>query len=238
MPAVKGGNEEVKVANTTVYLRKIPLFAHLTQEELELIDRIVKVKKYSKDSLIFVEGEYGNELYFVKSGKVKVSKMLEDGSEKILHFLKEGDIFAEVLIFKGGEYPATAQVMEESEIGIIANEDLERLLKERGDITFKIMEVMAERLRNAQYHIRDLALRDVDGRLAISLLSLAEEHGTESERGKPVNISISQQQLANLVGASRETVARILSSWKKKGFVQVRKNVISIKDVEGLKSLF
>ena len=183
MPAVKGGNEEVKVANTTVYLRKIPLFAHLTQEELELIDRIVKVKKYSKDSLIFVEGEYGNELYFVKSGKVKVSKMLEDGSEKILHFLKEGDIFAEVLIFKGGEYPATAQVMEESEIGIIANEDLERLLKERGDITFKIMEVMAERLRNAQYHIRDLALRDVDGRLAISPLSLAEEHGTESERG-------------------------------------------------------
>ena len=145
------------MANTTVYLRKIPLFAHLTQEELELIDRIVKVKKYSKDSLIFVEGEYGNELYFVKSGKVKVSKMLEDGSEKILHFLKEGDIFAEVLIFKGGEYPATAQVMEESEIGIIANEDLERLLKERG-YNLKIMEVMAER-SNAQYHIRDLALR-------------------------------------------------------------------------------
>lgn len=217
------------MVNTTVYLKKIPVFAHLSQEYLEIIEKIVIVRKYPKGSLVFVEGDFGNELYFIISGKVKVSKMLEDGSEKILHFLKEGDIFAEVLVFKGGEYPATAQVMEDSEIGIISNEDLERLLKERGDITFKIIEVMAQRLREAQYHIRDLALRDVDARLAISLLSLAEDHGP--------NIRFNQQQLANLIGASRETVARTLSSWKKQGLIQVEKSVISIIDVERLRNL-
>jgi len=222
---------------TTVYLRKIPVFAHLSEEDLELIDRIVRIKTYPKDSIIFVEGDYGSELYFVKSGKVKISKMLEDGSEKILHFLKEGDIFAEVLIFNGGEYPATAQAISDSEIGIIVNEDLEKLLKERGDITFKIIEVMAKRLRSAQYHIRDLALRDVDGRLASSLLVLAEDHGEETERGHCININLSQQQLANLVGASRETVARTLSSWKKQGLIEVEKQVIRIIDPEGLRSI-
>ena len=222
---------------TTAYLQKIPVFAHLSLEDLESIGSIARLKKFSKDKIIFEEGDFGNELYFVKHGKVKISKMLEDGSEKILHFLKEGDIFAEVLVFHGGEYPATAQVIEDSEIGIIRNQDLEKLLRKRGDITFKILEVMAERLRNAQYHIRDLALRDAYGRLASSLLTLAEEHGKETETGFCINISLSQQQLANLIGASRETVARILSSWKKQGLVEVDKQAIRILDVERLKTL-
>lgn len=223
------------MAKTTIYLRKIPVFSHLSEQDLALIDQVVKVRKYPKDSFIFVEGEYGNELYFLISGKVKVSKTVEDGGEKILHFLKNGDIFAEVLIFKGGEYPATVQTMEDSEVGIISNQDLERILKNRGDILFKILEVMAERLRAAQYHIRDLALRDVEGRLASSLLVLAEDHGEETDRGHCLNINLSQQQLANLVGASRETVARILSSWKKQGLIEIEKQVIRITDLEGLK---
>lgn len=223
--------------NNTVYLRKIPVFSHLPEQDLELIASIVKLKTFSKDSVVFEEGEYGDELYFVKRGKIKISKMLEDGSEKILHFLKEGDIFAEVLIFHGGEYPATAQAMEDSEVGLIYNRDLKKLLENRGDITFKIIEVMAERLRNAQYHIRDLALRDAYGRLASSLLTLAEEHGEETEHGRCLNISLSQQQLANLIGASRETVGRILSSWKKQGWIEVDKQMIRIVDKEGLRTL-
>lgn len=225
------------MTDTTVYLKKVPVFDHLSKQDLQLIDKIVKVKKYPKDSIIFIEGEYGNELYFVISGIVKVSKMLSDGSEKILHFLKDGDIFAEVLLFSGGEYPATVQAVEDCEIGVVTNEDLEDLLKERGDITFKIIEVMAERLRTAQYHIRDLALRDVNGRLVSILLTLARDHGEETERGHCININLSHQELANLIGASRETVARILSSWKKQGFIEVDKQVISITDVEGLKTV-
>lgn len=225
------------MVNTGVYLRKIPVFANLSEEDLGLIDTLVTIKKYPKDSFVFFEGEYGNGLYFVKSGKVKVSKMLEDGSEKTLHFLKEGDIFAEVLIFSGGEFPATAQCIEDSEIGIIANEDLEGLLKERGDITFKIIEVMSERLRAAQYHIRDLALRDAEGRLASFLLALAKDYGEKTEQGQCININLSHQQLANMVGASRETVARILSAWKKQRLIKVEKQVISIIDIEGIKAI-
>lgn len=223
------------MANTTIYLRKIPVFAHLSEQELKLIDQVVKVQQYPKGSIVFVEGEYGDELYFLISGNLKVCKTVADGGEKILHFLKSGDIFAEVLIFKGGEYPATVEAIEDCEVGIIGNKDLERILKERGDILYKILEVMAERLRAAQYHIRDLALRDVEGRLASSLLALVEDHGEETEDGHCLNINLSQQQLASLVGTSRETVARILSSWKKQGLVEVEKQVIKIIDVEGLK---
>jgi len=220
--------------NNLAYLKRIPIFSSLSEEELKLVDKIAKVRKYRKNMIIFVEGEYGDELYFVKSGKVKISKLLEDGSEKILHFLKEGDIFAEVLLFGGGEYPATAEVIEDAEIGIIENKPLEELLRKNGEITLKILKVMAERLRRAQYHIRDLALRDAYGRLASALISLIEEHGNETENGTSITIQLSQQQLANIIGSSRETVARILSTWKKEGIIKMDRQAIKVIDLEAL----
>ncbi|NLO88989.1 MAG: Crp/Fnr family transcriptional regulator [Clostridia bacterium] len=217
------------------YLKKIPIFSHLTEEELKKVDEITKVRKYRKNMIIFIEGEYGNELYFIKKGSVKISKLLEDGSEKILHFLKEGDIFAEVLLLGGGEYPATAEAIEDAEIGIIENELLEELLRKNGEITLKILKVMAERLRRAQYHIRDLALRDAYGRLTSVLLDLGEEYGEKTQRGVKISLKLSQQQLANLVGTSRETVARILGVWRKEGIIKVNNQFIEILDINRLK---
>jgi len=229
--------QEVKkgVESNISYLRKIPVFSHLTDEELKMVDEITKVRKYRKNMLIFVEGEHGDELYFVKKGRVKISKLLEDGSEKILHILKERDIFAEVLLFGGGEYPATAEVIEDAEIGIIENKPLEELLKKNGEMTLKILKVMAERLRRAQYHIRDLALRDACGRLSSVLLDLVEEHGEETPDGVKISVKLSQQQLANMVGTSRETAARILGMWRKEGIIKVNNQIIEIVDMERLK---
>jgi len=223
------------VESNISYLKKIPIFSHLTEEELKKVDEITKVRKYRKNMIIFIEGEYGNELYFIKKGSVKISKLLEDGSEKILHFLKEGDIFAEVLLLGGGEYPATAEAIEDAEIGIIENELLEELLRKNGEITLKILKVMAERLRRAQYHIRDLALRDAYGRLTSVLLDLGEEYGEKTQRGVKISLKLSQQQLANLVGTSRETVARILGVWRKEGIIKVNNQFIEILDINRLK---
>ncbi|MGF7185104.1 CRP/FNR family transcriptional regulator [Desulfitispora alkaliphila] len=214
-------------------LKAVPFFSDLSHEDLKRINDIVIYRRYRKGMLIFMEGEPGDELYFVKEGRIKLSKMLDDGREHILHFVQAGEVFAEILLFDGGNFPATAEVMEKAEIGIIRNKDLDKLLKECPEITLKLLKVMSKRLRKAQLQIRDLALKDTYSRLASTLLKLAQEYGDDSGG---INFTLSQQELANMIGSSRETVARILSDFKNDNLISVQRKRIIILDSEGLKN--
>lgn len=218
-----------------MYLKQIPLFADLNEEELKKIADLAITKRYRKNMYIFLEGEPGTAFYFVKSGTIKLFQVLEDGREKILHFVREGDIFAEVVLFDGGPYPATAQTMEDTEVGCISNEDMEGLLRRNGEMAVKILKVMSRRLRQAQNHIRDLALKGAYGRLASALLNLAEEYGKDKGGNVLIDLGLSQQELANLIGTSRETVARILSEFRRLGAIRIDKQRITIVDPEQLK---
>ncbi|WP_406678160.1 Crp/Fnr family transcriptional regulator [Moorella sp. ACPs] len=216
------------MAENWEFLRQIPVFADLSPEELQHIASLALVRRYRKNMYIFMQGEPGDAIYFVKKGAIKLFQVLEDGREKILHFVREGEIFAEVLLFEGGPYPATAETMEDTEVGIIRNADMERLLSRHGEMAVKIIKVMSRRLRQAQEHIRDLALKGAYGRLASILLQLARDYGTPREDGVTIDLNLSQQELANLIGTSRETVARILSDFKRLGAVGVERQRITI----------
>lgn len=217
------------------FLRQVPVFAGLNPEELKHIASLALLRRYRKNMYVFMEGEPGDAFYFVKKGAIKLFQVLEDGREKILHFVREGEIFAEVLLFEGGPYPATAQTLEDTEVGIIRNADMEKLLSEHGEMAVKIIKVMSHRLRQAQNHIRDLALKGAYGRLASSLLNLAREYGRPREDGVTIDLNLSQQELASLIGTSRETVARILSDFKRLGAVEVERQRITLLKPEKLK---
>lgn len=223
---------------TWKYLKQIPVFADLEEEDLKKIASLALTRRYPKNAYIFFEGEPGSGFYFVKSGAIKLFQVLEDGREKILHFVREGEIFAEVVLFDGGPYPATAQALEDTEVGYIRNEDMEALLRKHGEIAVKIIKVMSRRLRQAQIHIRDLALKGAYGRLASTLLNLAEEYGEKKGEGVTIVLSLSQQEIANLIGTSRETVARILSELRRLGAIKVEKQRITIVQPELLKDWF
>ncbi|GEA16700.1 MAG: family transcriptional regulator, cyclic receptor protein [Moorella sp. (in: firmicutes)] len=216
------------MAENWEFLRQVPVFADLSPEELQHIASLALLRRYRKNMYIFMEGEPGDAIYFVKKGAIKLFQVLEDGREKILHFVREGEIFAEVLLFEGGPYPATAETLEDTEVGIIRNADMERLLSQHGEIAVKIIKVMSRRLRRAQEHIRDLALKGAYGRLASTLLQLARDYGTPREDGVTIDLNLSQQELASLIGTSRETVARILSDFKRLGAVGVERQRITI----------
>jgi CRP/FNR family transcriptional regulator len=215
-------------------LKHVPIFADLADDEQEKISRIIIYRKYRKGMIIFMEGEPGDELYFVKEGRVKLAKLLEDGREQILHFVQKGEVFAEILLFDGGSFPATSEVMEDAEIGIIRNADLDKMLREYPDIAIKLLKVMSKRLRRAQMQIRDLALKDTFGRMASALLKLAGEYGVVKDGVVIIDFSLSQQELANLIGSSRETVARILSDFKRQKLISVNRQKISILNKNGL----
>ncbi|CEP69540.1 Transcription regulator HTH, Crp [Moorella glycerini] len=216
------------MAENWEFLRQVPVFADLSPEELQHIVSLALLRRYRKNMYIFMEGEPGDAIYFVKKGAIKLFQVLEDGREKILHFVREGEIFAEVLLFEGGPYPATAETLEDTEVGIIRNADMERLLSQHGEMAVKIIKVMSRRLRQAQEHIRDLALKGAYGRLASTLLQLARDYGTPKEDGITIDLNLSQQELASLIGTSRETVARILSDFKRLGAVGVERQRITI----------
>ncbi|MDR3589588.1 MAG: Crp/Fnr family transcriptional regulator [Negativicutes bacterium] len=203
-----------------LYLKKIPVFSDLPEDQLALIKERVVERFHRRGAVIFLEGEPGDGFHYVKSGKVKIVKTTDDGREHIIKLLSPGDIFAEVLLFNNLPYPATAIAAEDSEIGTIKNADLERLVLNNNALALQLIKALSQRLLYAQQKIKNLALSDVLARTAETLLRLGQEHGTAGPDGRiSIAVALSRQDLASLVGTTRETVTRTLSSLKKEKII-------------------
>mgnify|MGYP000893578989 CR=1 FL=1 len=220
------------------YLRQISIFSGLEDKFLEKIHSISIQRKYGKGRIIIMEGEPGEAFFYIKSGLIKISKVSKDGREHILHILDAGHIFAEVTLFNKTVYPATAEVMEDSEIGLIKNEELERLIAENPELALQLIKYLNKRLVEAHIKIKNLALHDTYGRTAQALVKLAEDHGRRTSGGIEMDLGISRQELANIVGTTRETVIRALTAFKKEHSIDIDRNVITIRDMEKLEQWF
>lgn len=210
------------------YLKKIPLFFGLSDEQLLEISQLILERSYKKGRIIFMEGEPGEAIYILKSGLIKLTKRLEDGREHILHFVHAGEVFAEVVLFDGGNYPATSEVQEDSVVGVLRNKDIERLISKNPVMAVEMLRIMSRRLRTAQEKVMNLALHDTARRLAFALLKMAEDHGIKNSQGTVINMSLTNQELANLTGSSRETINRMLNSFKRAGAIDVDRQQIVI----------
>lgn len=203
------------------FLKNIPMFEELAEEDLAVIGGLTITRKYRKDMIIFMEAEPGEGFYYVKSGKVKILHTSLDGREHIVKILGSGEVFAEVLLFHKGGYPATAVALEDSDIGIIKNSDLEQAVLNYPTIALHLIKVLSQKLLHAQTKIKALAFSDTYGRTAQNLVNLARQYGKPVENGLEIDIDMTRQELANLVGTSRETVTRALSSLKKSKIIDL-----------------
>lgn len=214
----------------TDIIRKIPIFSDLEPEELKEVSNIYIPRKYKKGQIIFFEGDPGEAVYFVKEGKIKIYKSDPEGREYILHIFGPGNIFAETVLLGGEPYPANAEAVEDSVVGVIKNSDLEMLLKKNTDIAFKIIKVLSKRLRDSQENIKNLVFRDTYDRTACALHKMSLEHGIKTPQGIEVEMPITRSELASIVGTSRETVTRMLSEMKRKGIIDMDRQKIIIKN--------
>lgn len=221
----------------TAYLKKIPIFADLPDDALLAIHQHSSEKTYRRGAVIFFEGDPGEGFHYVKSGRVKIVKATGDGREHIIKLLDPGDLFAEVLLFSSRPYPATAVAAEDACIGSISNAALERLILANNQLALQLIKALSQRLLYAQEKIKNLALGDVPARTAETLLRLAREHGRPAANGAVVvRIGLSRQELANLVGTTRETVTRTLGALKKAGIIDFAGDDITILKPERLAS--
>ena len=220
------------------YLKQVPLFSDLPTEVLQRIDIVVVERTCRKGETIFMEGDPGQGLHFVRTGRVKIVKTAEDGREHIIKFLKAGEIFAEVLLFNHLPYPATSVAVEDSRIGLIRNEDLEKLILENNALALLLIRSLSQRLLYAQQKIKELALQDVPARTAELLLRLSREQGHRDAAGKPLlELPESRQELAGLMGTSRETLSRTLSDFKRRKWISMEGNRIVLLQEEQLLEL-
>ena len=212
-------------------LENVPLFSGVRrEEELASMARVAVMKNYGKHAAILREGEKSDALYIVASGKVKVVLSTDDGKEVILAIIGKGEFFGEMALID--EQPRSADVvaMEPSQLLVIGKSDFINCLAHNPQMAFRIMQGLIQRLRNADRKIESLALLDVYGRVARTLLDLAKpEDGKLVVGGK-----LSQQDLADMIGASREMVSRILRDLTVSGHIRVEsKKIILNQDLPG-----
>jgi CRP/FNR family transcriptional regulator, cyclic AMP receptor protein len=203
------------------FLKKMPLFKELSNRDLAVIGDLTIMRNYSKDTVVFMEAQQGEGFYYVQSGKVKILHTSLEGQEQIVHIVGPGEVFAEVLLFQSSGYPATAVALEDSQIGMIKNHDLEQAVLRYPQLALQLIKILSQKLLQAQQKITTLAFSDTSARTTENLIQLARQYGRQTEQGVEIDLSMTRQELANLVGTSRETVTRVLSAMKKSKMIDL-----------------
>jgi CRP/FNR family cyclic AMP-dependent transcriptional regulator len=212
------------IGERTMALKAVPFFTRLSDRELDVVRSVSTEKTYPKNAVVLTEGEMGDSLYMIQSGKVKVFIGDEDGREIILKILGPGDFFGEMSMIDKQPRSASVSTIEAAMFLVIAHAGFERCVEEAPRIGTMVMQVLAQRVREADRKIGTLALMDVYGRVASTLLELS----VYSNGKLMVGEKLSQQDLANMVGASREMVNRILKDLSERGFISIESKSITI----------
>jgi CRP/FNR family transcriptional regulator, cyclic AMP receptor protein len=211
-----------------------PLFAALDDEAQGDLRRRMDEVKLGRGDTLFSEGDPGDRLYVVSQGKVKLGRTASDGRENLLAVLGPGEMFGELSLFDPGPRTATATAVTAATLHGLGHDDLEPLLLQRPEVAGRLLAALARRLRRTNEAMGDLVFRDVPGRVAKALLDLASRFGVETDDGLRVTHDLTQEELAQLVGASRETVNKALADFASRGFLRLEGRAVVILDIERL----
>lgn len=212
-------------------LRRVPLFAPLDDADWHALEPRFTNVSVARGGAVFREGEPGDALYVVLDGKVKIGRTAADGRENLLAVLGPGDLVGELSVFDGFARTATATALTDASLARLAHSDFARYLTERPGVAVELLRVLAERLRATNAAMADLVFTDVPGRVAKTLLTLAERFG---DGGGRVEHDLTQEEIAQLVGASRETVNKALADFAGRGWIRLDGKAVEILDRDRL----
>jgi CRP/FNR family cyclic AMP-dependent transcriptional regulator len=212
-------------------LKKAPLFTGLDDEAASALSSTMGTVRLNKGDVLFHEGDSGDRLYVVVSGKVKLGRSGSAGRENLLAVLGPGQMFGELSLFDPGPRSTTATAVTSCEIRTLEHEELMGWLAGRPEVAQGLLGQLAARLRRANDVVADLVFSDVPGRVAKQLLELAKRFGDRREDGVHVHHDLTQEELAQLVGASRETVNKALADFAARGWIRLEPRSVTILDV-------
>jgi len=213
-------------------VKKVPIFSDLEQEKINKLNNLVKQKEFKKGELIYLEGEIGKNIYIIESGLVKLYRSNEAGNQYILRLLKEGDFFGELVLFKKEKLSSSAEAVSDCTICFLPKDKLEDLIKSSPELSYKILSAITSRLNKTETKLQSLALEDAKEKTMRLLLELAKESGINKKDGVLVNLPLSRDGLANLIGTTQETLSRKLSELQQENVISIQgQKKILIKNV-------
>ena len=211
-----------------------PLFAALDEADQAALRRSMTDVRLPRGKVLFSEGDPGDRLYVVTQGKIKLGRTSPDGRDNLLAVLGPGEMFGELSLFDPGPRTATATAITATTLSGLGHDDLQPWLHDRPEVAGRLLGALARRLRRTNEAMGDLVFRDVPGRVAKALLDMAGRFGVEVEDGLRVTHDLTQEELAQLVGASRETVNKALADFAARGFLRLEGRAVVLLDVERL----
>lgn len=216
-------------------VRRAPLFDALDDESAHALIAEMTATRLERGDILFREGEPGDRLYVIGEGKVKLGRTSTDGRENLVAILGPGEMFGELSLFDPGSRTMTATAIAETQLMSLANDSLTMLLGRHPEVGKALLAALATRLRRTNEHLADLVFTDVPGRVAKALLDLADRFGRHVEDGIMVSHDLTQEELAQLVGASRETVNKALADFATRGWLKLEARAVLLLDLERLR---
>ena len=223
-----------KEASDEAVVRTAPLFSALDDESAASLRASMTLVKVSKGNTLFKEGDAGDRLFVVVEGKLKLGTSSIDGRENLLSILGPGDMFGELSLFDPGPRTATATAVTDARVLALAHDQVIGLVTQHPQVSLELLARLAQRLRRTNEVLADLVFSDVPGRVAKALMDLGSRFGVQKDDGLHVNHDLTQEELAQLVGASRETVNKALADFAARSWVRLEPRAVVVLDYERL----
>jgi CRP/FNR family transcriptional regulator, cyclic AMP receptor protein len=212
-------------------------FGTLNDSEIDGLLTYARLVRYRAGSEIFAKGSPGTSLMAVLKGTVRISSPSETGREITLNLIHSGEIFGEIALLDGRDRTADAIAMSDCELLVLNRRDFMPFLQRRPEVCIKVIELLCQRLRQTSGQVEELSFWHLESRLAKALLRLAQEHDKSPATNGSINLRITQRELGNMVGGSREHVNKQLQAWQKSGVIEIGKGEIIIHDADALAEL-
>jgi len=220
------------------FLRKFPIFRDLSDYEMGPIIDFSQTKTYKPKTIVFMQHEPITNVYFIQKGKVKIYRTDYDGKEHIINILQTDNMFPHQGFFRKGNYPAHAEIIEKSILINIPIRSFENFLLTHPDVSIKMFRVLGEIIVDLQSRLEEKVLYSVNDQIILLLLRLARKNGQKiADDTYRINVHFTNQELANMIGSSRETVSRTLTQLRKKQFIDTDKSGALIIHYDALENI-
>jgi CRP/FNR family transcriptional regulator, cyclic AMP receptor protein len=216
-------------------VRQAPLFAALDDESAKALQAMMTRVEVPRGEAVFHEGDPGDRLYVIVEGKIKLGRASGDGRENLLAVLGPGEMFGELSLFDPGPRNAAGTAVADTVLIGMGSDDLDTWLRGRPEVARHLLRALARRLRRTNEALADLVFSDVPGRVAKALLDLSERFGRPTDDGLRVAHDLTQEELAQLVGASRETVNKALADFASRGWLRLEARAVVLLDIDRLR---
>ena len=213
------------------------LFSDLSEAELRELEQSTRLIMLRRGELLYMQGDPRRSLHQLKSGRIKLSRISVDGKEFILDLVAPGEIFGEMTLLEDEPRDTMAVALEDSQVLAISVAKIEALLQRRPELIWKVAKLIGRRRKRFESRMASLLFKKVPSRLASVLLELGEEHGTSDSRGMLLPIQLNQQEIGNLIGASREIVNQTLADFRRRGFIGQEGRQLIIRHQQPLQQL-